>query len=152
MKLIKGLGAWCIYNGLFAWAVYAACILGMGVGYNFMVWITGIMFVVSIGGYLGIQALKTQSPEKYQEIRDMYNGQWHINRYIDILYDAGIMGLMVYAGFIGVASFYLVAMFVQHIYIKELKYVSKPTSEEIVSQYDDSILDRLGIDQNERGR
>jgi len=154
MKVAKGLLSWTVVNGLFAWAVFGACILGIGIAYNFMAWITGAMCVFAILGYAGTQVMKREAPEKYQEIADVYNNGFHVHRVIDIAYDACIIAMMLYGGFLGIASVYLVLMVAQHAYIGGLKNSAESyqTSETIVGEYDDNLLDRMGVNQNERGR
>lgn len=151
MKILKGLSAWTTINGLFMWAVVSACILGSAVGYNFMAWVTGLMCVISVLMYLGVTLAKVNDAAAYEKLQKQYDDAWHVNKYVDILYDVIVLVFMVYGGFLGIASVYTVTMFAQFAFRTTL-VGSERTSQDIISEYDDSVLDRIGIDQNERGR
>ena len=150
-RFLKGFGYWAGFNGLYAWAVYSACIMLSPIGYNYLIWSTGVLLVLQILSLWGISIMKNQDREKYQKIADDYNKGWHINQYVDVLYSVVVLSAMLYGGFLGIATMYLTNEVIQFA-IKGMFKEDKQTIEEIESQYDDSILDRLGINQNERGR
>ena len=113
-KTFRGIIGWTFINGLFMWAIVGACVLGSPMAYNFMAWLTGILAVITFMSWLGTTMAKKTSPEIYKDMCKECEGQFHVNMYLDILYDLVVVGLMVYGGFFAIVSIYAVTMYVQH--------------------------------------
>jgi hypothetical protein len=144
-KTLKGMGLWAVINLPFMWAVVFTCIFGSVVAYNFVVWIVCIWGFIMIFGSIGIARMKEIDNTKFRELQNTYNSEWHINKWFDIAFDLVVIGLLVYAGFFVISTIYLTTVIAQQYLRKTFSDAPPSYFNDNDDDFDESILDRIGI-------